>query len=77
MTGTVQVRGARRRVRLTPLDASVTAAAQRMLRLRFPRPARALARHAGRRALVVRVTVTLADPGAELTTRRFRLVVRR
>ena len=73
----VRLKGSRRRVRLAPLDARILAARPWRPRLRFPRAARALARKAGRRALSVRVTITLADPGAELVTRSFRVRLRR
>jgi uncharacterized delta-60 repeat protein len=73
--GTVRVRGARRRARVTPIDARVTAATPASLRIRLPRAARALVRRAGRHRLVFRLAVTLADPDAELTTRVYRLEV--
>ena len=59
-----------------PVDGRIVAARPWRPRLRFPRSVPALARGAGRRELRVRVTITLADPGAELVTRRFRVRVR-
>ena len=75
--GTVAVRGSRRRVRLRSLDTRVEPGRDSRVRLRFPKAARVLARKAGRRALVVRLTVTLADADVELATRRLRLEVPR
>ena len=77
MRAVVRMTGSRRRVRLAPLDGRILASRPWRPRLRFPRAVRALARSAGRRALTVRVTITLADPGAELATRRFRVRLRR
>jgi uncharacterized delta-60 repeat protein len=72
VAGTVRVSGARQRARLPSLDARAEAGRPSRVTLRLPRAARSVRR----RALVVRLTVTLADPEAELATKRFRLAVR-